>query len=202
MEVEIIVKIIGAVVAVAAGLFALWRDVTSQGHGRRSRWREEYKFAKDFFSDKASGSGMHNFQKSKGYQALAGVGWIKVAEGDYLLNLPDSSIAMDRYVRGVEYLEFVNFQSTSRIRLKLRYRRRFSRVWRKWIYIGMYAVFAFLAVFPLFFGSLFIKNLNQWFIFAPLSLLVFGIPAAMSLQSVAKIIAAEKLVRQQRRISR
>lgn len=109
---------------------------------------------------------------------------------------------MERYVRGVEYLEFITLHSTSRIRLKLRYRRRFSRVWRKSIYIGAYAVFALLAVFPLFFGNLFIKNLNQWFIFAPLSLMIFSIPAAMSLQSVAKIIAAEKLVKQQRRISR
>ena len=87
MELETGLKILPVI---APGLFALWRWAWSENHVKQNRLRDEYKFAKEFFSELFDGKGMREFQRAKGYQALAGVRWISAAEGDYLLSLKDS----------------------------------------------------------------------------------------------------------------
>ncbi|WP_447916317.1 hypothetical protein [Delftia acidovorans] len=196
MELETGLKILGVI---APGLFALWRWAWSENHVKQNRLRDEYKFAKEFFSELVDGKGMHEFQKAKGYQALAGVRWISAAEGDYLLSLKDSPKALERYVLGIECLEFKAKTCVSRIRLKPRFRRRYSRMWRKWFYAGSYCGLALLAVLPLFFGSQLIKHPSQWLIATVLCLVVFGPPAGLALRALAKITAAERVVHGQRR---
>lgn len=137
---------------------------------------------------------MSTYQKAKGYQALSGVKWISIQEGDYILSLNEPAKAMDRYIQGHEYLETINDKEELSIQFCKKYKTKFSRNWRKTFYFILYFTFAFLAGSPLFFGTLFLKHLGQWILVSGTCFMLFIPVAWYALKSLINISAAEKFI--------
>lgn len=197
MVFEDVLKIVGAAVAIATSMFTLWQLAKNDRQGKWGRMREEYKFAKEFLVELQTTPVMSDFQKAKGYQAISGFQGMGVKEGDYLMSLKEPARAMDRYVLGFDYVEHNPARETEQIQLLKKYQPKLARNWRKAFYIATYAMCVFFAVAPLltarFFGT-------QWGVLAMsvVTCLIVFIPGAwVSLQSLAKIIAAERLVNNQ-----
>lgn len=86
MVFEDVLKIVGAVVAIATSMYTLWQLTKSDKQGKWGRMRDEYKFAKEFLVELRTTPGMSDFEKAKGYQAIAG---FQAIEGDYLMSLEE-----------------------------------------------------------------------------------------------------------------
>lgn len=164
--------------------------------GRKSQLREEYKFAKDFIVEVNSNQSMHPYVREKGYQALAGDSQLVAEEVEYLLSLQMPALALHDYVLGREYLEHLPYVEKLQIAFKGKYHKQWSRSWRKYVYIALYAVFFFLSFAPLFTKSLFKTPSDVLFSFI-VCLAVFGPYAWFSLKGATRIYRAEKLVQRQ-----
>lgn len=198
MDVESLVKVTGATLSVAGLLGSGYKWALSEHFSKIGRLREEYKFAKELFADLASSKEMHPFQKAKGYQAISGVIWIGVDEGDYLTSVKDPARAMSRYVKGYDYLMFVPPTSGGpRVDFLPRYVEEWSRAWRRWAYTIEYGVFGLLAFGPPLFGLWVVKDPGQWVFTAIGSLVIFGPLSFLSLDALAKLVAAERLAQEQ-----
>lgn len=165
--------------------------------GRKSRMRDEYKFARDFLSDVKANKDLHPFLKDKGYQAIAGDDQISGVEIEYLLSLASPEKALRDYVLGRFYLDHVPHSGNLQIQFKKKFRIKWARRWRMYTYITLYAIFAFIAFSPLVFFSYLGMSLGDSLIAVIISLTVFGSYAWFALQAGAKIYRAEKLVAHQ-----
>lgn len=177
-----------------AGAFALWKIVIEVGAGRRSRFRDEYKFAREFLDDIRKAPQMHPFLRQKGYQALAGDNRLTAQEVEYLLTLPESSRALRLYVMGLPYLQHTATALGSQISFKRKYVSHAARVSRKVAYLVAYGLFDALGAAPLFSLPLSLFGLTAS---PPLffTTVLFCWPlAALSLWSGMRIKAAESLV--------
>lgn len=199
MGLEDVLKIVGAVVAIATSMFTLWQLTKSDKQGRWGRMRDEYKFAKEFLVELRTTPEMSDFEKAKGYQAIAGFQAIGVKEGDYLMSLEEPARAMDRYVLGFDYVEHDPERETEQIQFLKKYRPKLARESRKAFYITVYVICVFFAVAPMFMARFFGAQLGALLLSVMSCLLVFLPGAWVSLQSYSKIIAAERLVGNQAR---
>lgn len=198
MDTENLLKLVLAGLSVLTSIYALYKGVLSDRFSTVGRLRDDYKFAKEFFSELTGPKEMNAFQKAKGYQALAGVNWIGIDEGDYLTSLKDPAKALDRYVKGHEHLIFVPSSAGGpQVAFQPHLLKSWSRSWRKWAYVAAYVVSFVLAIWPLFFGAWLVSNPSQWILTMGISAAVFGPSAAIALNAIAKIVAAERLVTEQ-----
>lgn len=165
--------------------------------GRRSRMREEYKFARDFLSEVKANKDLHPFLKDKGYQAIAGDDQLSGVEIEYLLSLASPEKALRDYVLGRLYLDHLPHSGNLQIQFKRKFRIKWSRRWRMYTYIILYVIFAFIAFSPLAFFGYLGMSLGDSLIAFLISLAVFGSYAWYALQAGAKIYRAEKLVAHQ-----
>lgn len=197
MVFEDVLKIVGTVVAIATSMFTLWQLTKNDRQGKWGRMREEYKFAKEFLVELRATPEMSDFQKAKGYQAIAGFQAMGVKEGNYLMSLEEPARAMDRYVLGFDYVEHRPDRETEQIQFQNEYQSKLARDWRKAFYIVVYFICVFFAVAPMFFARLFGAELGALALSVVSCLLIFIPGGWLSLRSYTKIIAAERLVNNQ-----
>ena len=169
-------------------------DVAS---GKRTKLREEYRFAKELLSDISTGE-LHPYVKEKGYQALVGSPDISVEEIEYILTLKNPVKCLKDYVLARGYLEKIESRGNTHLRFKPKYQSKRKRLILIIWYLVWYVVFAFLVASPFV--------LNHWYDFTPTDLLIlvsisgatFAFPAWISLQSGARIVRGQSLVENQR----
>jgi hypothetical protein len=181
-----------SLVGAAKGLYEL-------SIGRRSKLRDEYKFAQDFLTDVEQQADMHPYLKEKGYQAIAGDSKISGAQVEYLLSLTGPERALRDFVMGKEYLEHLPDSGNLQIKFKKKYERKWSRRWRMYSYVTLYFLFFFAGFAPLVFSSylhLSGQNMLMAFVASFSGFVPYG---WLFLRSAAKIYRAQMLVDHQDR---
>jgi len=181
------------------GLVGAAKGIYEWSIGRRSKLREEYKFAKDFIDAVNGPVAMHPYLKEKGYQAIAGDTTISGAEVEYLLSLTRPQRALSDYVMGREYLEHLPDSGNLQLKFKKKYERKWSRQWRTWTYSALYFVFSFTAFSPLIFSSYLHLSAQQTFTAFAIGFFTLVPYGLLFLRSSAKISRAENLVANQNR---
>lgn len=190
MTLEMFLKLFSLI----AGAFALWKIVVEVGAGRRSRFRDEYKFAREFLDDIRKTPQMHPFLLQKGYQALAGDNRLSAQTVEYLLTLPESARALRLYVMGLPYLQHTATAVGSQVSFKRKYASHGVRVTRKVAYLAAYGLFYALGAAPLFSFPLSLLGITPSpSLFFTTALFCWPM-AALSLWSGIRITAAESLV--------
>jgi hypothetical protein len=195
MDYDLIVKIVTG----CAGIVGVAKIFYEFSIGRRSREREEYKFARDFLEDVKSKQDLHPFLKDKGYRAIAGDSQINADEVEYLLSLTRPERALRDYVLGRAYLEHFPQSGNLQIKFKKKYERKWSRQWRMTLYLVFYIVSAFAAVSPWLFASYLGTTATRILSASAVTLPVFGFYAWLALRAGSRIYRATMLVNHQHR---
>lgn len=194
MNIEIAAKLASVII----GIFSLAKIYLEITGVRRSRAREEYKFAKEFLCA-IEDEKIHPFAKEKGYQAISGDASLKGAEVAYLLSLREPEKALKNYVMGRSYLKHLPNRGNLQIDFDEKYKTDKSRKLRKWLYTSIYGIFSFGTMAPLVFSKYISDNIGNifalFFIFA-ITLFPIGLAA---LREAARIHRAERLVESQHR---
>lgn len=187
MDFETIIKIIGAIVAIF-GAGKIIYDITT---GRKSRLREEYKFAKEVLDDLKNNPDLHPFVVEKGYHAIAGSTIFSSEDIAYILSLKNPGKCLNDYVLSKEYLQTLKTNGDLRLAFSKKYSSYWSRWLRKKIYLILYIVCAGMAIIPIFLP----KSLSLIVTSTP----AFGYWAVIALNSYIRIDRGEKLVKHQQR---
>lgn len=184
---------------VCIGLVGAAKGLYDLSIGRRSKLRDEYKFAKEFLAEVDQQLDMHPYLKDKGYQAIAGDSKITGTEVEYLLSLTGPERALRDFVMGREYLEHLPDSGNLQIKFRKKYQNKWTRRWRLYSYVTLYVVFAFAAFAPLVFSSYFHLSGQKILIAFGASFLGFVPYGWLFLRSAAKIYRAQMLVDHQDR---
>jgi hypothetical protein len=196
MELDSIIKISTLIVG-AIGAAKIFYEISI---GKRIRMRDEYKFAKEFFSELETNKTLHPFAKEKGFQAIAGDDEVSYHEIQYLLTLKQPDLALRDYVLGRDYLQHLPHIGNQEITFKKRYQNVWLRRLLKTIYSGFYAVLVFFAFAPLLFSKFLFKDPTK--ISATAIIMCFAVFAPYAwyaLKAVKRIVRAEKLVMRQQK---
>lgn len=186
MEVETVIKIISAIVAI----FSIGKIIYDITTGKKSRLREDYKFAKEFLEDLNNNPKLHPFAVERGYQALAGSTSISSEKIAYLLSLKNPGKCLNDYMLSKKYLQLISINGDPCLTFAKKYSSSWSRLWRKVIYFLLYVFCAVIAIIPTLFLP---KYLSFLFTTTP----VFSYWAVFSLISYIEIDRGEKLVNHQ-----
>ncbi len=192
VDAELLLKI-GSIVIAILGIWKLFLEV---GNWNKSKLREEYSFAKDFFAELKAQPDMHSFVKEKGYQALSSSDYFTLEEATYLLSFDHPAQMLRRYVAAKDYLHFDINNSLEPIQFTGWHR---HKVWRKitlWGYVAFYVIFSFLAAAPLILLQYF-SSLGQAVTTLFTTLPIFGFCAYLFLRIAYQTIAAEKVIEKQ-----
>ena len=190
MDVEQFIKIILALAAMAG----IAKIIYEFSMGSRLRLKDDYRFAKEFLGDIEANPKLHHLVIERGYYAIAGTVSMKVSEIKYLISLSDAERRLKDYVLARRYVELV--EASNKIDFRYKYKKHFSRVWRKALAILVYMVGCFLAFSPL----LMIKPLGlepKYLLLVLFTLPCFGFFAVDALRSFVKIARGEALVKEQ-----
>jgi hypothetical protein len=190
MDVELVIKTIAALAAIAG----VAKIIFEFSVGGKLRLREEYRFAKEFLNELESNSKLHHLAVERGYYAIAGTSAIKVPEIKYLISLTNADGRLKDYVLSRRYVELK--EKTNRIDFRDKYKKRWSRVWRKAVYLSVYFIGSFLALSPL----LLVKPLGlepKYMLMVFFTLPCFGFFAVDSLRGFVKVARGEALVKEQ-----
>lgn len=193
MSLELILKF----VSLLAGAFAMWKIVAEVSAGRRSRFREEYRFAREFFADIKATKEMHPFLRQKGYQALAGDNRLSAQEVEYLLSLPQAARALRLYVMGLPYLQHNATAGGMQVDFKPKFRLRRSRRWRQVMYFVLYLFFYVAGAAPAFTWPLRLIGWAPSLATVATAMLICWPLAGFALWSGMRVASAESLVRLQ-----
>lgn len=161
--------------------------------------RDEYSFAKTFFEEVSSNPALHPFLREKGYQAIAGDRQLSADEIEYLLSLEKPDRALRDYVLGRQYLDHLPQSGNLQIDFKKRYKNKWSRTWRMYVYSALYLLFSLTAFSPLVLSQVFDFSNAQTAQSLILSVSVFGPYGWFFLKTAAHIYRAQKLVENQHR---
>lgn len=192
MSPELALKIITTIFALA-GAAKLIYDLTA---GTGTRLREEYRFAKAFLEEVKS-QDLHPYAIEKGYQAIAGSSFVNTAEVAYVLSLENPARRLKDYTFSREHLIPKPSNGGFRFEFKKKYRGRWARTWRKWLFLVSYAVSGAIMVFPLIFSGVLNLSLPQLATHLVTTLPVFGYAAWLSLMAYVGIKRGEDLVANQ-----
>ncbi|MDO8253172.1 hypothetical protein AAEH84_06895 [Shewanella indica] len=195
MEPEIALRLATAVL----GIFGAAKIVYDFSLGSRAKLREEYRFAKEFFNDLNQKPKPHPFVIEKGYLAIARTDLISEKEIDYILSLENPSHSLKAYILSRKYLSHLDVIKGNKIEFSEKYKNRWSRTWRKAIYITLYVIFGFLSMSPLIFNQYLESETNEIIYFSVITLPAFGWIALKNIYSFTKIYRAEKLVDNQKK---
>lgn len=179
------------------GAFATWKIIIEILRGRHGHLREEYKFARDFLQDLAQNPQMHPFLKQKGYQAIAGDTRLASAEIEYLLTLQDSAKALKEYVLGRQYLEYLATANGSQLIFKQKFIRKFSRLWRKAIYLLLYISCYLLGFAPIMLPAFKAIPPGQALVAFAFTASLFFPAGFFALKAGVRIARAETLIKSQ-----
>ncbi|WP_084978346.1 hypothetical protein [Plesiomonas shigelloides] len=133
MDVETIVKLVGAIVAI----LGIWKILYEFKTGRKAHLSAEYEFAKKFLSEIDS-QNIHPFPLEKGYQAIAGTNTVKASEVEYILTLEDPVQCLKDYVLSKQLMDKMDTSGDLMLGFRKKYSKRWSRKWRKVMYILLY----------------------------------------------------------------
>jgi hypothetical protein len=188
MEIETIIKVIGAIVAISSAGKIIY-DITT---GKKSRLREDYKFAKEFLEEIKNNPGLHPFAIEKGYHAIAGSTNLSSEEVAYLLSLKNPGKCLSDYALSKKYLQTINTDGDFYLVFARKHSSSRIRLIKKSFYLFFYAIFAIIAISPIFAPS-------KYAVIGIITLPGFGYYALLSLNSFIKIERGEKLVKNQQR---
>lgn len=133
------------------------QDILTTG---KTKLREDYKFARDFLQDVSKDPAMHHLVLERGLQGIAGSSKMLVSEISYLMSLTEPNKRIKEYSLAKSYIQ-LNAEK-QKIEFKKEYKTKFSRAWRKSLYLFCYVMFAFLAVSPLILAGHFGISFEYW----------------------------------------
>ena len=124
MDIETVVKLTVGIVSIIGFLFAIYKHTYEITTSKKSSFKDDYRFAKEFLEDVAKKPDLHPYVIEKGYQAIAGNNNLSSKEVVYLLSLEEPSICLKDYVLSKEYLELKEVNGSFRIFLQKDTKRR------------------------------------------------------------------------------
>ncbi|MBX9409934.1 hypothetical protein K5E40_30285 [Pseudomonas baetica] len=195
MEFATIVQLL-TVIGVVAAATKVIRELSFMG---KSRLAEEYRVAKEVLKDIEQNPDLPPLVKERGYLAIAGTSAINPADVAYLISLVNPARSLRDYVLSRKYVELD--VERHRIDFRPKYRKRFSRIWRKAWSFTLYIVWSAVAMSPL----LLIKPMGlepKFAFWLGITLPVAGFFGVSSLIDSLKIIKGEKLVQSQEQHTR
>jgi hypothetical protein len=193
MDLEPLYKL-APVVMGAYGAAKVYVDMSS---GRLSRMREQYRFAKEYFADKADGLADHPFLREKGLQAIIGDDRLAANDIEYLLLLKEPAKAIKYYELGRQYLQLSVKGAEHIIEFRTRYRSSWSRWWRKWGYFGLYGLCVFVVFGPAIFSKQLFSNHQGILSASAITIPIGSFYAWMALKAATRVSRAEALCRSQ-----
>jgi hypothetical protein len=193
MDVDVIVKVATFVLGVI-GTGKLFYDLAI---GKRTRMRDEYKFAKEYLEDQSRDPKMHPFLRELGCRAIAGDERLTAEEVEYLLSLANPDRALKDYVMGRPYLAHLPTGGNLKVNFKEKFHKTFPRKWRQFSFLFLYVLFSALAFGPFLFSRFLFKDIREMLLVSGFAVVVFGPYAWYSLQAAARIRRAERLVENQ-----
>ncbi len=182
MEIEIALKIIGALLASCSAGKIIY-DIRTV---RKSRLQEDYKFAKQFLEEIRTNPNLHPFAIEKGYQAIAGSVLLSSEEIAYLLSLKNPVQCLNDYLLSKKCLQALEMNGDLRLTYKKKYLSPKSRKLRKRMFFFVYMICLFLMFSPFF--------VPQYPILLFITIPAFGYYAWLALDAHFKIVRAEHLV--------
>ncbi|RZL04508.1 MAG: hypothetical protein EOP36_00405 [Rubrivivax sp.] len=197
MDAEIVGRVAAILVGAIAAGFAAFKTAIDLSQVRRGHLRDEYRFAREFFTDAAKEEPMHPFLRAKGLQAIAGTTEIRPSEIQYLLTLKGAPEAIKNYAFGRKYLQHLPGAGNLQIEFKKGYKSPSYRKLIKAWYLTWYGAFVLAAgsplILPLFFSKYGGTTLGPFLV----TLAIFIPPAFLALRAGVKISRAEHLVKNQ-----
>lgn len=185
------------IVTVGLGLLGSAKAMHDWSNSRKSKLREEYKFAQEFLRVVEAGTAVHPYVREKGYQAIAGDRDISADEVDYLLSLNRPDRTLRDYVSAKKYLEHLPRSGYFQVQFKAKYRKRWSRQWRLTMFLTLYMLCVFAALAPFLLQSYLRFSVQGSFLTLAATLAVFGPYAWFFLSSGVNLARASKLVAHQ-----
>lgn len=163
---------------------------------RKPRIREDYQFAKEFFSDYTSDT--PDLMVELGYAALTGDASLGADEVRHFLSKRTSLRLLEKYSSGRRFLAFSPAigDVQSRVDFKGKYKSRMVR-WKhqRW-HMTNYLVFAMLALSPLIWGRrLFPGDISTWLVVSMACLLGLGWVAWDCMRSYIRMAHAEHVMK-------
>lgn len=195
MEFATIVQLL-TVIGVVAAATKVIRELSFMD---KSRLAEEYRVAKEVLKDIEQNPDLPPLVKERGYLAIAGTSAINPADVVYLISLVNPARSLRDYVLSRKYVELD--VERHRIDFRPKYRKRFSRIWRKVWCFTLYVVWCAIAMSPL----LLIQPMGlepKFAFWMGITLPVAGFFGVSSLIDCLKIIKGEKLVESQEQHTR
>lgn len=192
MDLILIRNIFGTILA----LFGVAKIVNELVSKKKSKLKEDYTFSKSFFED-IKKDNLHPYLLEKGYQALAGSHVVNAKEIAYILTLKDSERWLRDYIFSIKYLIFSATSNKEEINFSKKYKKKWSRLWRKSFYLLTYILFALLAMSPFLLSQGKSVPIGNVLIQLAFTLPVFGIIAGLALIEGLKIKKAEELCEKQ-----
>ncbi|HIF9437179.1 TPA: hypothetical protein ACX6SL_001294 [Photobacterium damselae] len=196
MDIDVVVKIVGAAIALI-GLPKLYWDLHLS---RRTTLQTDYQFAKAFLNEveeaKLNSKPLHPFVLERGYKALVGNQWITANEVKYLLQFDDAYHVLHDYTR----VQRVFKQFDDKAKVKIRFKAHYRYLPVRYLVIGLYLVLYFIAgiaaMSPLFKPTL---HLNDELLFSSLlySIPICGLFAAYCLMNGLRLAMANRLYKKQ-----
>lgn len=193
MDYNLVIKIITLMIG-AIGAAKLLYDLSL---GKRGRMREEYNFGKQFLDEVSTNKQLHPYLREKGYQAIAGDSQLGADEIEYLLSLRRPQRALRDFVLGRPYLELLATAGNLQIGFQKKYKNSWARIWRKYLYGGLYFALFAVAFSPLYLARIKGIELTKMLGAFMVSFAVFGPYAYFSLKASTRIYRAEQLVKNQ-----
>lgn len=193
---EILIKVLPALVTIAVGAIGAWKLVDELLRRGKVSLREDYRFARDFFAEIGGGK-LNPYVTQIGYQAIAGDSKISSEEAAYMLGLHSPKSAIRDYIFARQLLDFFATAPVERIAFKSAYK---SKNWRN--IVKYWYVFVYFLTYALSFSPLFFIFFNK--IPGVAGLAMFGVTVAMflpiaflSLKANLRITRAEALLKTQ-----
>lgn len=196
MDAGLLLKIFGATTALIGTGTGLALAIYNFLTGNANRQREEYKFAKDFFQS-ANEEELHPFVLEKGYQIIVGNKVMPMNEIEYLFSLKNSAQAIKDNMLARPYIEYRHEEVEKKIKYKKKFEAVWSRKWRIWMYIFLYALCFFLAFSSLVFYPYTSTKLGLSLTEDGLLIGYFLPLAYLSLRAGSKVYRAGKLIENQ-----
>ncbi|WP_443797747.1 hypothetical protein, partial [Burkholderia vietnamiensis] len=193
MDIDLVVKPVTVLIG-AYGAAKVYYDLSL---GKVTRMREQYRFAKEYFSDIKSGDASHPFLREKGLQAIVGDERLHASDIEYLLRLKEPAKAIEYFGLGQRYLQLRRSGVDEAIEFRRPYRGEWSRRWRKWTFLGLYGFFAFVGYSPITFSSYLFSTQQSLLTVCALTIPVGSFYAWMALKAAVRIKRAETLVKSQ-----
>ncbi|WP_419239069.1 hypothetical protein ACN08P_22865 [Photobacterium leiognathi subsp. mandapamensis] len=165
--------------------------------GKRTKLREDYRFAKELLSDIEQGN-LHPYAIQKGYQALVGTTNITTEEIEYILTLKDSPQCLSDYVLARKYLEKIESRGNTLLRFKPKYRSEKKRLALIIWYTFGYCIFAMLVGSPVILSIHFNFSGTVFLLLFAISTSTFALPAWLSLKEVTRLLRGQHLVANQK----